>query len=84
LSSLKIRGRNIACENYINFCFARTNVEKTPGASEPKDVVANWMRLRNTIEYLGIWEKLNNRNFKRVEFDAFINNFIHPGQRFFD
>ena len=66
-------------DDYISL----TDIARHKNASEPKDVVANWMRLRNTIEYLGIWEKLNNRNFKRVEFDAFINNFIHPGQRFF-
>ena len=30
---------------------------------------ANWLRNRNTIEFLGIWEKLNNPNFNCVEFD---------------
>lgn len=34
-------------------------------------VVCNWMRNRNTIEYLGIWESLYNPNFKPVEFDRF-------------
>lgn len=40
-------------------------------AFEPKDVVKNWMRNRSTIEFLGIWEQINNSNFKGVEFDAF-------------
>lgn len=35
------------------------------------DHIRNWMRNRNTIEYLGIWEGLNNNNFKGVEFDTF-------------
>ena len=35
--------------------------------------MANWMRLRNTIEYLGIWEQLNNPNFKGVDFDSFLH-----------
>lgn len=34
-------------------------------------VVCNWMRNRNTIEYLGIWESLYNPNFKPIEFDRF-------------
>ena len=35
------------------------------------DIIRNWLRSRNTIEFLGIWEKLNNPNFKPVEFDGF-------------
>ena len=42
-------------------------------SDEPKDVVKNWMRLKDTIEFLGLWEKLHNENFKGVEFDAFKN-----------
>ena len=40
---------------------------------EPKDVVKNWLRLRSTIEFLGLWEQLYNPNFKGVEFDTFKN-----------
>lgn len=35
------------------------------------DHIRNWMRNRNTIEFLGVWEQLNNPNFKGVEFDTF-------------
>jgi hypothetical protein len=42
-------------------------------SEEPKDVIANWMRLKNTIQLLGFWEKRHNPNFKGVEFDAFKN-----------
>jgi len=38
---------------------------------EPNAVVGNWMRNRNTIEYLGIWECLYNSNFKPLEFEGF-------------
>jgi len=38
---------------------------------EGNDHIRNWMRNRNTIEFLGIWEQLNNSNFKGVEFDTF-------------
>ena len=37
----------------------------------PADVVKNWMRTRETIEFLGLWEQLNNPDFKLVEFDQF-------------
>ncbi|MCL2027123.1 MAG: KilA-N domain-containing protein [Bacteroidales bacterium] len=40
-------------------------------SDEPAAVVANWMRIRNTIEYLGIWEYLYNPVFKPLEFEGF-------------
>ena len=36
------------------------------------DHIRNWMRNKNTIEYLGIWEQLHNLDFKGVEFDTFM------------
>lgn len=40
-------------------------------SDEPKMVIQNWMRNRNTIEFLGVWESLHNPDFKGIEFDAF-------------
>ena len=40
-------------------------------SDEPKDVVKNWLRNRETISFLGLWEQLNYPNFKGVEFDSF-------------
>jgi len=40
-------------------------------SDDPASVIGNWMRNRNTIEYLGIWESLYNPNFKLLEFDEF-------------
>ena len=34
-------------------------------------LIQNWMRTRDTIEFLGIWEQINNPNFKPIEFDGF-------------
>ena len=42
-------------------------------SDEPKDVIKNWMRSKDTLEFLGIWEQLHNSTFKGVEFDAFRN-----------
>ena len=47
-----------------------TDIARLKNPIEPKDVVKNWMRTKNTIEYLGLWEMLNNPNFKGVEFDS--------------
>jgi len=40
-------------------------------STDPGAVIANWIRNRNTIEYLGIWETLYNPNFKPLEFEGF-------------
>ncbi|MFA6923895.1 MAG: KilA-N domain-containing protein [Bacteroidales bacterium] len=37
-------------------------------------VIGHWLRLKDTIEYIGLWEKLNNPNFKLTEFGEFIQN----------
>lgn len=40
-------------------------------SDEPNAVIANWLRNRNTIEYLGIWESLYNPDFNPLEFEGF-------------
>lgn len=42
-------------------------------SNEPKDVISNWMRLKNSIQLLGYWEMRHNPNFKGVEFESFKN-----------
>ena len=41
-----------------------TDIAKLKNPVEPKDVVKNWMRSKNTLEYLGLWEMLNNPEFR--------------------
>ena len=55
-------------DDYISL----TDIARNKNAEEPKDVVKNWMRSRTTIEFLGLWEQLNNPVFKGVDFDAFL------------
>ena len=50
-----------------------TDIAKFKNPEAPRDIIKNWMRSKNTIELLGLWEKLNNPNFKQVEFDLFRN-----------
>ena len=42
-------------------------------SNDPNDVIKNWMRGRETLEFLGLWESLHNPDFKPVEFDGFRN-----------
>lgn len=50
-----------------------TDIASQKNPIEPKDVVKNWMRQKNTLEYLGLWEKLNNPMFKWGKFDPLFN-----------
>ena len=50
-----------------------TDIAKYKNPEAPADIIKNWMRIRNTIEFLGLWEELNNPDFKLVEFDQFKN-----------
>ena len=50
-----------------------TDIARVKNPDEPKDVVKNWLRSRSTLDFLGLWEKINNPDFKGVEFDSFRN-----------
>jgi len=49
-----------------------TSIAKYKNRKEPKDIVKNWLRNRSTLEYLGLWEGINNPNFRGVEFDPLL------------
>ena len=51
--------------------FSLTDIAKYKNAEDPRFVIQNWMRRIDTIQYMGLWEQLNNPNFNRVEFDTF-------------
>ena len=59
-------------EDFKNDYVSLTDIARYKNKEEPNVVVANWMRNYSTIEYLGIWERLNNPNFKPVEFEGFL------------
>ncbi len=56
-------------EDYISL----TDIAKHKEPDRADIVIQNWMRNRNTIEFLGIWERLHNANFKPIEFEGFRN-----------
>ncbi len=55
-------------EDYISI----TDIARLKNLKDPKDVVKNWFRNRSTIEYLGLWERINNPNFNGVEFNPLL------------
>ena len=48
-----------------------TDIAKAKNLDDPNGVISNWLRNRNTIEYLGVWEYLNNPDFKPLDFEGF-------------
>ena len=42
-------------------------------SDEPAAVIQNWMRNRDVIEFLGLWETLHNTDFNHLEFEGFKN-----------
>ena len=48
-----------------------TDIAKQKNPIDPNGVIGNWMRNRNTIEYLGLWETLHNTHFNPLEFEGF-------------
>ena len=69
VQGLEVGFSRIRQEDYISL----TDIAKYKNPAFPADVVKNWLRSRMTIEFLGIWEKLNNPDFNMVEFDQFRN-----------
>ncbi|WP_341493744.1 KilA-N domain-containing protein [Mesomycoplasma ovipneumoniae] len=59
-------------EDFKNDYISLTDIAKYKNSEEPNVVVANWMRNYNTVEYLGIWEQLNNLEFNPLEFEGFL------------
>ena len=58
-----------------------TDIARYKNPERSDDLVRNWLRNRNTVEFLGVWERLNNPSFNSVEFDgiriqAGLNSFV--------
>jgi hypothetical protein len=66
-----------------------TDIAKFKDDKNPRYIIQNWMRNRNTVEFLGIRESLNNDFFNRVEFDtvriqAGLNSFVLTPQKWIE
>ena len=62
----EINTKIINQEDYVSL----TDIAKKLNKDEPRFVIQNWMRNKDTIDYLGLWESIYNPNFNRVGFEA--------------
>ena len=65
----EIRVMRINDEDYISL----TDLAKYKNPKEPSDVIKKWLSNYDTIEFLGLWEKLSNDNFNSAEFSLIKN-----------
>jgi len=89
-SSIEVQGTAItvltqAIDDYISL----TDIAKHKEPNRSDHVIQNWMRNRNTIEFLGVWERLNNVDFKPLEFEGFknragLNSFVLTPRQWID
>lgn len=68
VKDVSVRVKYVGNEQFISI----TDLAKTTGG-RPTVSIQNWMRNRNSLEFLGYWEKLHNKNFKGLEFEALFN-----------
>ncbi|MBS3141107.1 KilA-N domain-containing protein [Candidatus Woesearchaeota archaeon] len=67
---VKVLGTKVSVlfdKDYISL----TDIAKYKDQDHPADVIKNWIRSKDSIDFLGLWEKINNPKFKLVEFDQF-------------
>ena len=79
----------IYTKDFENEYLSLTDIAKYRNEDDPRFVIQNWMRNRNTIEFLGVWEQLNNPDFNRVQFeavknDAGLNRFVMTPTKWID
>ena len=71
-NQLTVKGADIRIitgkqQDYISL----TDIARYKKKERTDDLIRNWIRNRNTVEFIGIWEQLNNPDFNTVEFDGF-------------
>lgn len=70
--TIQVEGTDITIiipESKIDDYFSMTDIAKRFNEENPAMLIVNWMRNKDTLEFLGEWEKLNNANFNLIEFD---------------
>ncbi len=71
-ATIEVKGNpvSVISQNETDF-ISLTDIARFRDAERSDYIIQNWLRNRNTIEFLGIWESLNNPAFKSIEFDGF-------------
>ena len=70
-NTIEVQGTEIAVlsagdDDFISL----TDIARSKNSGQPDDLIRNWLRSRSTVEFLGVWERLNNPGFNPVEFDG--------------
>ena len=63
----KIKITGINDDDFISL----TDIAKIKNPDDPNSAIANWIRRVDTLDFLALWEKLNNPNFKPLDFGGF-------------
>ncbi|MBK7357296.1 KilA-N domain-containing protein [Propionivibrio sp.] len=89
-SSISVQGTAITIlsqreDDYISL----TDIARYKDSERTDYIIQNWMRNRNTIEFLGLWERLNNPGFNPIEFDGIknqigLNSFVMTAKRWIE
>ena len=89
-SSIAVKGTavTVLSQNLQDF-ISLTDIARYKDAERTDYLISNWLRNRDTIEFLGIWEQLHNSGFNPIEFDgikkqAGLNSFILTAKRWID
>ena len=70
-TTIKVQGTPIKVQSVDgNDYICLTDIAKSKNSEHPDDLIRNWLRNRNTLELIGIWERLHNPKFNPVEFDG--------------
>jgi hypothetical protein len=90
MSKIEVKGTTITVvslheDDYVSL----TDIARYKDQERTDYIIQNWLRNRNTIEFLGIWEQLNNPNFNPIEFDgirtqAGLNSFVLTTNRWIE
>jgi len=82
MAKIEVLGRPISIQTSKDSDFISiTDMARYKDPGRTDYIIQNWLRNRTTIEFLGIWEQLNNPGFKPIEFDGFrkqagLNSFV--------
>ena len=70
-----VKGKDVSMftKEHIEY-ISLTDMAKSKDANRSDYIIQNWIRNRNSIEFIGLWEILHNSNFNSIEFDGFRNN----------
>src|SRR3989344_3728641 len=85
---IEVLGIGIAIKEKKDY-ISLTDIARYKNPEHPADIIKNWTRAKDTIEFLGLWERINNPHFKRVEFDQFrtqagSNSFVLSPQKWIE